>query len=93
MKARIFNSLTAATLLLGCGPIQNAIDCNDICSRYRTCFDSTYDTNVCAARCRDNANSDPKYMNKTDSCHICFWGKDCSSAAVNCATQCAEIVP
>jgi hypothetical protein len=79
--------------LLGCGSIQNLIDCNGICGRYQSCFDSKYDTNVCEARCRDNANTDSSYMSKATACHSCLDGRDCASATFNCGTQCAGIVP
>jgi hypothetical protein len=93
VRALILSSLIAGPFLLGCGAVQNAIDCNGICHRYQTCFDSQYETNVCETRCRDNANSEPQYMNRAHACHTCLGEKDCASATFNCATQCVGIVP
>ena len=55
-----------AALFFGCSSVENAIDCNGICGRYKDCFDSTYDTGACEQRCRDNANSDPNNMQAMD---------------------------
>ena len=85
--------LALGTVLAGCGAVQNAVDCNGICGRYQTCFDSKYDTNVCEARCRDNANTDPSYMTKVNACHACINDKDCAAATFNCSSQCSGIVP
>jgi hypothetical protein len=79
--------------LFGCSRVENAVDCHGICSRYQSCFDSSYDTNVCETRCRDNANTDDQYEQKVDACKSCIDDKSCASATFNCATQCAGIVP
>jgi hypothetical protein len=82
-----------AMLLFGCSHTENAVDCVGICDRYQTCFDSRYDTNVCVVRCRDNADSDPSYMDKVVACHACMDDRSCASVTFTCSTQCAGIVP
>jgi hypothetical protein len=85
--------LLLGTLATGCDTIDNAIDCDGICSRYKSCYDSAYDSDACASRCRSNAGKDDTYMSKADSCNSCIGDKSCLSATFNCAGQCAGIVP
>ena len=56
-----------ALALSGCG-IDAAVDCQGICTRYRTCFDSSYNVMACEERCRSNAAADKSYRAKADSC-------------------------
>jgi hypothetical protein len=95
MKKLVFATLIApfALLFFGCSAAENAIDCNGICDRYQSCFDSTYDTSACEQRCRDNSNSDADYMAKSTDCSDCITDKSCASATFTCATQCGGIVP
>lgn len=93
MKKIILSGLLALSSLVGCGAVQNAEYCDTICNRYKTCFDSTYDTNVCETRCRDNANSDSGFMTKVDTCNSCISDKDCAAATFNCGSECSGIVP
>ena len=94
IKTLIFTGLLAfGTALLGCGAVENAIDCDGICNRYKTCYDLNYDVGACASRCRDNANADKDFMRKTDACNDCVGDKSCASATFNCAVQCGGIVP
>jgi hypothetical protein len=92
-------SLTLGALLLvlaiptGCDSISNAIDCDGICSRYASCYDSDYDQSACTSRCRDNAGKDDDYMARADSCNECIGDKSCASATFNCAGECVGIVP
>ena len=79
--------------MIGCGAIDNVIDCHKICDRYRTCFDSSYDTGVCADRCHDQSSADPDYENKANRCEACIDDRSCSAATFNCATECGGIVP
>jgi hypothetical protein len=93
MKTLLFAGLLALGSLVGCNAVENAIDCNGICSRYKDCYDSKYDTGKCESDCRDNANSDKDYMRKADACNDCIGDKSCASATFNCGAQCAGIVP
>jgi hypothetical protein len=94
MKNLLFAGMVAiGTFMSGCGAVENAIDCNGICNRYQSCYDSKYDVGACDSKCRDNANSDKDYMNKANACHDCLGDKSCASATFNCGTQCIGIVP
>jgi hypothetical protein len=78
---------------IGCGAVQNAVDCNGICNRYKTCFDSNYDVGKCESNCRDNANSNNNYMTDVNDCNNCIDDKSCASATFSCAAPCATVVP
>jgi hypothetical protein len=84
---------TAGFCHFGCAAATNAIDCNGICDRYQSCFDSSYDTTSCESRCRSNSNSDSDYMAKSQACSDCITDKSCASATFTCTSDCAGIVP
>jgi hypothetical protein len=88
---------TTAALLLGLGlagcGLDAAVDCQGICSRYRTCFDSSYDVQACEERCRANAKADSAYRAKADACKACIDSATCTTAAFTCSTKCISIVP
>jgi len=74
------------------GPIRDldqAVDCDDVCDRYRTCFDSDYDTDACWNRCIDEVENDPLRANQ---CDRCLDGKACAESAV-CFDDCQGILP
>ena len=77
----------------GCGRIDAAVDCQGICSRYKTCFDSGYDAQACEGRCRSNAAADSSYKAKADRCKTCIDGATCTTAAFTCSIDCVSIVP
>ncbi len=83
---------TLCLFIVGCGSISNAIDCAGICSRYKDCYDKSYDTATCESRCRNNANADQSYSAKADTCNTCIGAKSCASATFNCP-ECVGIVP
>ena len=83
-------------LLCGCVMVQKvetAIDCNGICSRYGSCFDSKYDVSACELRCRDASSTDRDYRRKADMCNACISDRSCASATFACVVECAAIVP
>jgi len=81
-----------SAFLMGCGAVSNAVDCNQICNKYQSCFDKSYDTSGCQTKCRDNANSDTSYMSKASACSDCMNSSSCAGAAFNCPS-CVGIVP
>ena len=94
MKTLILGGLLSLSTLFGCGAVTNAIDCNGICDRYKSCYDKNYDSLACQSRCRANANSDANYMTKADNCNNCLNNnKDCTSTTFICGPMCAGIVP
>lgn len=92
---RLFTSaaLTFAVVFTGCGRIDAAVDCQGICSRYKTCFDSAYDARACEERCRSNAAADTAYKAKADKCKTCIDGATCTTAAFACGIDCVSVVP
>lgn len=93
MFSKSFFTLAAAVAIAACGRIDNAVDCQSICDRYRSCFDNSYDTGTCASRCRSGSASDTDYQRKADVCSACIGDRSCASATFSCATECAGIVP
>ena len=82
--------------IIGCSAadeVDNAVDCQSICDRYKSCFDSDYDVGACAERCRDNSNEDKDFQRKANVCNACIDDRSCSSATFGCATDCAGVVP
>lgn len=79
---------------LGCqsGPIHDLdveVDCNDLCNRYRDCFDSTYDSVACRDRCDETANADPAAANE---CDTCLDSRSCSESFA-CTSECYGLLP
>jgi hypothetical protein len=93
LKGLMIAGAIALGSLFGCGAVQNAVDCNGICNRYKTCFDSNYDVDKCESNCRDNANSNANYMTDVSDCNNCIDDKSCASATFTCATPCSTVVP
>ena len=77
---------------LGCTKIDNALDCETICNRYKSCYDSSYNDDACYDRCRANSES-RDFDRKVDICDACLSGRDCNAAAFNCTDECVGIVP
>ena len=78
---------------LACDSVKAAFDCQEVCSRYQSCFDSGYDVSACRSRCRDNAAKDTTWQDKANACASCIDDKSCASATFTCAIDCAGIVP
>jgi hypothetical protein len=93
MKTTMLLTGLLAALMSGCGAIDSAADCQSICDRYRTCFDSAYDVTACASRCRADSNSNADHKRQADSCNACIDSRSCTSATFNCGASCGSIVP
>jgi hypothetical protein len=78
---------------IGCGGVQAAFDCHEVCQRYADCYDSGYDVSGCEDRCRTNAANDPNVKNDADTCESCIGDKSCLSATFTCGGSCGAIVP
>ncbi|HET6340266.1 MAG TPA: hypothetical protein VFG30_43960 [Polyangiales bacterium] len=76
-------------------PIEDAdeaIDCSDICGKYKDCFDSDYDTDKCESKCEDRAD-DPDHLDQEEKCSDCIDNASCGESVFSCATDCVGIVP
>lgn len=82
-----------ASLALGCGDIDNSFDCNNICDRYRSCFDSSYNTSACYSRCQARGTSNDEDRRRVDTCAACINGLSCVNTVFTCGVQCSSIVP
>lgn len=67
-------------------------DCDAICSRYRSCFDSEYPVADCNNRC-SAARNDRYFAADTENCRSCFFGRSCNAADYTCSAACDWIVP
>jgi hypothetical protein len=76
-----------------CDTIDTAFDCQSVCSRYRDCYNSSYDVGACRDRCRSRAANDPNVKGAADACQSCIDGMSCTGATFNCAGSCSSIVP
>lgn len=77
----------------GCDEADKTFDCQSVCDRYKTCFNSSYDVGACRDRCKSKADADKDFEKKADACESCIDDKSCTSATFSCATECASIVP
>ena len=85
----------AATLVAGsagCSEVDERFDCAQICSRYSDCFDANYDVGACRNRCESNADNEPGFADKADSCETCLDDRSCSGSFA-CTSECIGIVP
>lgn len=90
---RVLVVACAFLTLGGCQPIDAAFDCNTICTRYKDCFDGSYDVAACANRCRSKAAATPNYYRSVDTCEACITNRACASATFSCGGDCSEVVP
>ena len=90
LKNVLFFALLAGSALSGCKAIDQAIDCNAICTRYSDCFDESYDVGACKNRCEDMIDSNP---HGADDCASCIDDRSCSEAIFPCADECSGIIP
>ena len=86
-------ALAAVFTFASCGAIDNAVDCQTICDRYKSCFENAYDSGACATRCRDKSKADTDFKRKADVCNACIGDRSCTSSVFSCGTECAGIVP
>ena len=86
-------ALGAVVPVVSCDSVETAFDCQEVCSRYRDCYDASYDVGGCRDRCRQNAEDSATKRAKADACESCIGGKSCVSATFNCAADCSAIVP
>lgn len=93
MKKALGLSFAIALLAVGCNPveeIEEEVDCNDLCTRYRDCFDSSYDVGACNSRCGELVDgADPAAANDCDSC----LDMNACTESFGCADDCYGLIP
>jgi hypothetical protein len=74
----------------GCSEIGEAIDCDQLCRKMKTCIDGDLDVRDCAERCEDRVDENV-LAEKLDSCTDCLdRGYSCSEVVDNCSV-CDEV--
>ncbi|MDQ3034105.1 MAG: hypothetical protein M3Y87_16970 [Myxococcota bacterium] len=92
-------ALFVATSLfaMGCeNPVEaigESVDCMDVCERYRSCYDTNYDTGACRGRCEALVDADGGRPRAANDCDTCMDDRSCASAVFACGTECAGILP
>ncbi len=84
-------SVAFAITAPACSSVDEAYDCNQICNKYKDCFDANYDASECASDCRASADDD-SYAAKAEDCESCIDDRSCAGTFA-CAGECAGIVP
>jgi hypothetical protein len=74
-----------------CTSAKNAYNCDQICDRYKDCFDANYDADACQSSCEDKAD-DSGFADKAEDCESCIDDKSCTGSFA-CADECVGIVP
>ena len=85
--------LLFSVVAVNCDTVETAFDCQSVCTRYRDCYDSSYNVDNCRSSCRSRAASDPSVKQAADTCEACIGDKSCLSATFTCAGSCGNIVP
>jgi hypothetical protein len=92
-----FLLFSAAMMMCGCTDpiheIDQSVDCNDVCNRYRSCYDQNYDVAACRNRCEGFVDGDGGNSDRADQCDMCLDARSCTTIAFSCQTQCAGILP
>ncbi|TNE43228.1 MAG: hypothetical protein EP343_34025 [Deltaproteobacteria bacterium] len=78
---------------LACGVIDDLVDCDKICNRYKTCFDSEYNVASCRDRCFNQSRNNAEYNRRANDCSACIETRACASSAFACGVTCIGIVP
>ncbi len=77
--------------LAGCSS-DEAIDCRQVCGRYKDCVDKNFDTTACQNRCEQRAKENRDFDDQLEHCDKCISDRTCSEAAVSCALQCLPVL-
>ncbi len=86
-------AITALAIIVmagGCADIGEAIDCDQMCSKLRTCVDGDLDVDHCAERCKDRVD-DSALSEQLDQCTDCLdRGYSCREITDECSV-CDEV--
>jgi hypothetical protein len=93
MKKALGFSFVLALFAVACNPveeIEEEVDCNDLCTRYRDCYDTTYNVDACNDRCGELVDGgDPAAAN---SCDACLDSNSCAGS-FECVDECYGLIP
>lgn len=85
--------LVLSVFAVNCDTVETAFDCDQVCTRYRDCYDSSYNVDNCRSSCRTRAANDSTVQQAADTCDACIGDKSCLSATFQCGSSCSNIVP
>ena len=86
------SSMLSLAFAMGCNPateIDESVDCRDVCDRYRSCFNASYDTAACRNRCEGLVDADGGRPRAANDCDTCMDDRSCVSAVFTCQVPCA----
>ena len=74
----------------GCSEISEALDCDQMCDKMKTCLDDDIDVHDCAERCEDRVDENT-LADKLDACTDCLdQGVSCKDVSDDCSV-CDEV--
>ncbi len=88
-----FGLLLLSVFAINCDSVETAFDCEQVCTRYRDCYDASYNVDNCRSSCRSRAANDSSVRQAADTCEACIGDKSCLSATFQCGGSCSNIVP
>jgi hypothetical protein len=85
---------SAALCATGCiaTEVDQSVDCRDVCDRYSTCYNASYDTAACRNRCEGFVDTDG-HSQAANACDACMDDTSCAAAVFTCSTECSGILP
>ncbi len=86
-------ALALTSFGLGCAEIDQTVDCSDVCNRYQSCYDASYDTMACRNRCETFVDANAGNSRAANDCDTCMDDRSCVSAVFTCGGACAGILP
>lgn len=85
--------LLSSCLLMGAiDGLDNAVDCNLICNRYRACGGKHGDVVPCVESCQSRSGDSDDFMNHVDDCASCIDSSSCN-IETKCQNACSGISP
>ncbi len=78
--------------VVGCDDIDNKLDCESVCNRYKECVNDDYDVDSCKSSCESEANASEDKERQLETCDTCIQDRSCGGAVFNCSTECAGII-
>jgi hypothetical protein len=73
------------------GTVGTAADCDDVCARYRTCFDGSFDVASCTSQCQTRLGNATIQSTDVDDCMDCLGDNTCTPV-YSCADACDTII-
>jgi hypothetical protein len=96
MRSCLLMLLLCSTALCASGclatEVDQSVDCRDVCDRYQSCYDASYDTAACRGRCEGYVDTDG-HSQAANGCDACMDDTSCAAAIFTCGSECSGILP